>query len=104
MVLNQMASKAKKLLITTEKHEIFIVRMNGHRTIRGFCSDCETEVEMLTFDSAINFSGIGGRELIGKVWIGEIHVIETTNGHLLVCKNSLRFFAKQAEIARRKNE
>ena len=81
--------KAKKILITTERHEIFIVRQNGHTTIRGFCPACGVEVEMLPFDAAISFSGIRGRDLMRESEIGVIHSVETTAGHLLICKSSL---------------
>ena len=84
-----MSEKAKKILITTKKHEIFIVRHGQHTAIHGFCPECKAEVEMLTFDSAINFSGIGGYELIRRCESGEVHSIETTGGHLLICKSSI---------------
>ncbi len=88
-ILKQMTAKAKKFRITTFSHEIFIVRVNRHTTIRGFCPKCETEVEILTFDTAVSVSGIGGREVIRQIAADEIHAIETANGHLLVCKQSL---------------
>jgi len=84
-----MTSKGKKFRITTEKHEVFIVRQNGQRTVQGFCPSCSAGVEMLDFDSAISFSGISGRELIRRFELGEVHSIETANGHLLICKQSL---------------
>ncbi len=85
-----MTTKAKKLLITTVSHEIFIVRMDRQTSVCGYCAECEAEVEMLTFDAAINLSGIGGRELIRQLAADEVHAIETANGHLLVCQNSLK--------------
>jgi hypothetical protein len=84
-----MTSKGKKFRITTETHEILIVRQNGQKTIQGFCPTCAAEGEMLDFDSAISFSGISGRELIRRFELGEVHSIETANGHLLICKRSL---------------
>jgi hypothetical protein len=85
-----MTSKGKKFRITTESHEIFIVRQNGpKKTTQAFCPTCAAEVEMLDFDSAISSSGISGRELIRRFELGEVHSIETANGHLLICKRSL---------------
>jgi len=89
-ILRQMTAKTKKLLITTEKHEIFVVRVNHPTTMRGFCPVCGTEVEMLTLDSAVRFSGSSGREVIRRLAAEEIHTIETANGHLLVCRDSLQ--------------
>jgi hypothetical protein len=88
-ILKHMTAKAKKFLITTFSHEIFIVRVNRQTTIHGFCPRCEIEVEMLTFDAAVSVSGIGGRAVIGKLAAEEIHALETANGHLLICRNSL---------------
>ncbi|MGH9881069.1 MAG: hypothetical protein ACRD6N_06495 [Pyrinomonadaceae bacterium] len=89
-ILSQMAAKAKKLLITTEKHELFIVRTNSGVGINGFCPVCNHEVEMLTVDSVVTVTGVRTRELIARIADGEIHSIEAANGHLLVCKSSLR--------------
>lgn len=90
-----MLKKSKQIFITTEKHEIFIAR-NGHRAIQGFCSDCQTEVEMLNLDLAVTHSGKTVRELLELIECGAIHSTETTDGHLLVCRNSL--LAKSEEI------
>lgn len=84
-----MRSKAKKLLITTEKHEIFIVRLGVRDPVRGFCPICHREVDMLTLDSAVGASDLSGREMIGRIASEEIHAIETANGSLLICKSSL---------------
>lgn len=83
-----MTKKTKKYLITTETHEIFIVR-NGRETIRGFCRECAAEVEMLNFDAAVTVSGKPAREVFGLIASGAFHSLETASGHLLICRNSL---------------
>lgn len=75
-------------MITTETHEILIVR-NGRESIRGFCAECGRESEMLNLDSAVLLTKIGTREIFRLVETGKIHSLETTNGLLLVCRNSL---------------
>ena len=82
--------KAKKILITTESSEIFILRVDGKKNIRGFCSDCAAETEMLTLDEAVSFSGITALEVLRSVESGRIHFQETANGHLLICVEALR--------------
>ena len=84
-----MRSKAKKLLITTEKHEVFVMHLGAVESVHGLCGACGGEVEMLTLDSAIKVSGINGHLLIDRIANRHIHAIETTNGHLLICKRSL---------------
>jgi hypothetical protein len=88
-ILKHMTTKAKKFLITTFSHEIFIVRVNRQTTIHGFCPRCEAEVEMLTFDAAVSLSGIGGRAVVSQLAAEEIHSLETASGHLLICRISL---------------
>lgn len=84
-----MTSKAKKLLITTEKHEIFIMHFGTVETVLGFCERCGAEVEMLTLDSAVKVSGITGHQIVQRIANNQIHSIETVNGHLLLCRKSL---------------
>jgi hypothetical protein len=92
-----MNSKAKKLLITTETHEVVIVRENT-RTFSGFCGKCEAEVEIVTLDTAVSVSGISGREVIRHIAADSIHTLETASGYLRVCRNSLnRWLAQSAQ-------
>ena len=89
-ILNQMPTKAKKLLITTERHELFIVHGNNGPGVNGFCTVCNSEVEMLTLDSVVTVTGMRTREVIARITNGEVHSIEAADGHLLVCRSSLR--------------
>ena len=76
-------------MITTESREVFIVRANTENNIRGFCFQCEGETEILTLDESVSLSGIATRDILRRGETGEIHFLETVNGHLLVCRNSL---------------
>ena len=80
---------AKKILITTESHEIFVLRTDRRDRAYGHCRECDREVEIVTLDQAISISGIRTRDLVRMAEISEIHAIETETGHLLVCKDSL---------------
>lgn len=82
-------TNAKKILITTEKREIFIVRRGGQNTIRGFCSNCQREVEMLTLDEAVRVGGQSSRAIVRRVEQDNLHFAETDEGHLLICAVSL---------------
>lgn len=88
-IVDQMSKKAKRYLITTATSEIFIVRRNRLQAIRGFCSECKKDVEMLTLDTAVTVSGIVALDVLRHVGTGEIHFQETANGHLLLCRESL---------------
>lgn len=82
----------KKFLVTTALSEIFIVKRKGQKTIRFFCPDCEGDGELLDLNSAVTVFRIGARELLRQIETGAIHSIETTEGHLLICQNSLVSF------------
>ena len=87
-------TNSKRILITTESREIFIVRFKGKSNLRGFCRDCAAETELLTIDEAVSFAETSARELIRLVDSGAAHAIETASGHLLVCQNSLQQFRR----------
>ncbi len=82
-------TNSKRILITTESREIFIVRRRGAEIFQDFCADCQAEVEMLTLDAAIVLSGITAREIVRLAETGAIHFQETANGHLYICRQSL---------------
>lgn len=84
-----MPAKAKKFLITTETHEIFIVRRNGRDTVRGNCVICGREVGLLTIDSAVTLTGIRSLELFRMLETGRLHYVESEIGHVLICEPSI---------------
>lgn len=84
----------KKISITEERREIFIVRLHGKSNVRGFCASCAAETDLLTLDEAVTFSGTGTREIVRQVESGAVHSIETSSGHLLICRSSLAEFLK----------
>ncbi len=84
-----MFANAKIILITTESHEVIVIRGDGQHTVQGYCPVCGSVVEMMSLDMAVNHSGIGGRELVYRSDGGEVHSIESPAGHLLFCKVSL---------------
>lgn len=87
--LLDMGKKAKRIVITTENHETFVLRTDGREHAYGRCGRCGGEVEILTFDQAVSLSGIRMREMVHLTETNELHVIETSSGHLLICKASL---------------
>lgn len=88
---------AKRISITTDSSEVFIIRAKSKKTIRGFCGECQKETELLTLDEAVSLSGIKTFEIVSRLTKGEIHFLETESGHLLVCLNSLEGFTYPKE-------
>src|SRR4051794_17883963 len=88
-IVEQEMAKTKKISISTESHEIYIMRTNGTKTLRGSCVECRGEVELLTLDDAVSISGRNTGDLIRRVESGLVHSVETASGHWLVCRPSL---------------
>jgi len=85
-ILDEMNRKAKRLLFTTETHEVFVIR-NGREKVGALCDKCGCEVEVLDLDKAVSLSQKSAREIF-EIEKGEIHSIEISGSHLLVCCNS----------------
>ena len=88
-------TNSKKILITTESREIFIVRFNRKTGVRGYCAECARETEMMTLDEAVSLTFTATREMIRQIDAGKIHALETASGHLLICRNSLEITGEQ---------
>ena len=96
-IVNQNMPSTKKILITTETHEHFILRMVGGKRAFGFCPGCGHEVEMLTIDRAVSLCSVKTAELVRRSEACEIHSMETDSGHLLFCKDSIEHAAGRRE-------
>jgi hypothetical protein len=83
-----MTLNTKKYLITTEKHEVCIVK-SGYQTQMYFCEKCGFSSEFISLDAATTQSGVRTGELFKLVEFEKLHSIETATGHLLICKSSL---------------
>jgi len=80
---------AKKILITTQTREIFILRAETKERFRGFCNGCGREAELVTLDQAVSLSGISAMEIFTLAEANSIHAIETDTKHLLICLASI---------------
>jgi hypothetical protein len=87
-ILDQTMSDAKKILITTRRREVILVR-NIRETRWRNCPVCEVEREMMSLDEAVAMIGIGGRTIVGHIEAGSLHSSETEDGRLLICRLSL---------------
>jgi len=97
-IVNQKMTSAKKILITTESHEVFRLHINSDRGAAGYCSLCKAEVELLSLEQAVSLTQIHTRELVQLADASEIHAIETDTGHYLVCSDSAReYVSKNSE-------
>src|SRR5687767_10318740 len=82
-------ANAKKILVTTVSHELFIRHDKPGERIYQDCPGCGSKAEMLTLDEAVCRSKYSGREILRSVENGEVHFVETASRHLLICGASL---------------
>ena len=82
-----MSETAKKITAVTRRHEHFVLRRRLRFQL--FCEQCGGDEEFVSLDDAVLFSGLGTRELVRLTEAGELHFLETSGGHLFVCRKSL---------------
>jgi hypothetical protein len=81
--------KNKTITITRETHEVFIVTRPTEHSIRVWCAECALEVVMLTPEEITAVTGTPTRAVYLRAEAGELHFLETEEGALLVCSNSI---------------
>jgi hypothetical protein len=78
----------KQTRITINTSELTLIKkLQGIAT--ADCPPCGVRVEMATPEQAVTLTGIHSRVIYGWVESGQLHFLETAEGHLLVCLPSL---------------
>ena len=80
---------SKRIVITSESREVFIIRRSSSCGFTSYCPSCGFETEILTLDQAVSYALEDTREMIRRIDDQRVHSLETADGHLLVCRNSL---------------
>lgn len=89
-----MAGKSKTE-ITIETDRMFIIRRR-RTLIQTWCAACFEVVKMAALEDAANLAGMRSREVYRAVEAGKLHFLETVEGRLLVCLNSLAIVSGNA--------
>jgi hypothetical protein len=76
-----------KRQLTIETHKVFVVYRRG--SLQGWCVECAELVEMLRPEDAAAFLRISLRTVFRRVEAEKLHFLETTDGLLFICRNSL---------------
>lgn len=80
---------AKKILITTDSQETVIIRRARAEAVFAYCDDCLSEAQFMTFDEAVDAAPMRATDLIRLINCEQLHLRETSHGHLLICTRSL---------------
>lgn len=84
-----------KTEITIETDRMFIIRPR-RILIQTWCAACSETVKMAALEDAARLAGMRSREIYRAVEAEKIHFIETNEGRLLICLNSIAFVSGKA--------
>src|SRR5713101_1264457 len=82
--------KTKRIEIAIEVEEIIHLAGHEHGLARAWCATCAKPVPMVTPQQAAVIARVSVRVVNRWVEADDIHFMETPDGLLLVCLNSLR--------------
>ncbi|NOT59882.1 MAG: hypothetical protein HOP19_06610 [Acidobacteria bacterium] len=78
----------KRTETTIETYQVQIVRRRKPET-EAWCSACAAAVRMVTPEAAAALSAVTPRTIYRRIEAGQLHFIETPDGTLFICTNSL---------------
>jgi excisionase family DNA binding protein len=79
----------KRTIITSETHEVLIVRRPHASAIPLWCSDCAEQVEMLTPEEAAAVANVSTRKIYAWIESQRIHHLELPTEDVLICMRQL---------------
>lgn len=91
----------RRIEIITVREQIYQRHQNTQFTsppaVPDWCNGCQRHTQMLLPDLAATMSGITLRNLFRWIESGQIHFVETTEGNVLICLQSVMAQAIQLE-------
>jgi len=81
--------RKRRTEIAIEIDEVVLVKSVSNLSAMAWCVGCANEVLMVTPAQAAVIARVSVRDINRRVEAGEVHFLETPEGSLLVCMNSL---------------
>ena len=75
--------------ITVETDRIMVIRRRGEKSLTIWCAACASESFMFTVDEAAILLNVSAMTVFRWAEAGHLHWLETPEGALLICQNSL---------------
>ena len=75
--------------ITVETHRVVTIRRGSRRRV-AWCDQCGKQAQMATASEVAILAGVSERAIFQLVEARELHFIETPEGLLLLCFNSVK--------------
>ena len=89
---------AKKTKITIESDSLLVVR--GRKSLRAWCPECGTEVEMIPLHGVGVISNLTSPEVQAWIESAELHRTVGADGASLICLNSMLRRVNKAKTLR----
>jgi hypothetical protein len=80
--------RKKKTEIIVEREQVLVISRLDDRQPR-WCAQCSGQAQMLSIDEAAVLAHLRARAIYRRVEASQVHFVETEDGLLLVCINSL---------------
>ena len=81
--------RRKHTEVAIEIDEVALVQDFSNQIERAWCVECASDVFMVTPAQAAVIARVTVRDINRRVEAGAVHFLETTEGALLVCVNSI---------------
>ena len=78
---------SRETKITIESDSLLILR--GRSSLRAWCPDCASEVEMIPMDGVGVISNLAAMDVEAWIQSEDLHHVMATDGALLICLNSM---------------
>ena len=80
--------KKKHVEITAEVQRTLIIK-ESNAALPAWCSQCNQQVRMISPTAAAALAGTSVREIFQRVEAGDLHFIETPEGQIRICSDSI---------------
>lgn len=78
-----------------ETYSLIVLRARKHASIMR-CAVCGVEMQAVTVEQAAGICSVTQRTIFGLIEADRLHFHEILAGDLLICAESLRWFAEEA--------
>ena len=83
--------RRRRLEITTHRHEVIAVQVQPlEMALRSRCPVCQCDVNMLPVALVTKTARVSSRTVYRWVEENQLHFVESSDGTVLICENSLR--------------
>jgi hypothetical protein len=80
--------KKRTARITVETERLLVIS-RSKTSFEGWCNQCEARVKLMGLEEAAAIAGASQRAIFRWAEAGEIHFLETEDGKIMFCLNSI---------------